>query len=214
MSKLNVISIFAAFLVGLIIGISINTNFITSVDKNNISKNDTSAHSIDKLKSKYVSHVKTYYVKTDLANIRSAPSIDSIVVKTVKKGYKFISEYKYKQWIKLSESKGWIHQSLLTTNYVPPPSDIEIIEISSRVTERNRVWWKYAWKLTLKNNSDTPKNLEATIQFKDRDDFVIEDDKAYDLYLPAGRKKTFTDYTLVTCPNAHNVEKTSVHVEW
>ena len=215
MSKSNIFPIIAAFLVGLFLGLLINTNKVTDYSNiNNTKSNSSNFQNVDKTKLQYEYHIKTYYIQSDLANVRLGPSVDSTVINTLKKGYKFISESKYDDWIKISDSKGWIHQSLLTTNYVSPPPDIKIIEISSRVTEQNNSWWRYAWKLTVKNNSDTPKRLNAIIQFKDIDDYVIDDDNAYDLFVPAGEERTFTDYALVNYPDARRVEKTSVSVEW
>ena len=89
----------------------------------------------------------------------------------------------------------------------------EIIEIGSRVTERNDIWWRYAWKLTLRNTGETARRFSATIEFRDGDGFVVDSTRARDLVLPGGEQNSFTGYTLVRVPGARNVERTAAKVQ-
>lgn len=81
-----------------------------------------------------------------------------------------------------------------------------IVEVDTRVTEMNNVWWKYAWLLTLENQSSDLLVLAAEIQFLDEDGFVVDDDIALDLRLGAGETKTFRDYVLVDASVASSVD--------
>lgn len=83
---------------------------------------------------------------------------------------------------------------------------IEIVDISTRVTESNSVWWKYAWNLTLKNNTDRDRTVTAEIKWVDADGFVVDDDTAYSLVVPANSEKTFNDYQLIDTSVAPDVE--------
>ena len=51
---------------------------------------------------------------------------------------------------------------------------VEIVDISTKVTEQNNVWWKYAWNLTLKNNTDREKSVRAEIKWLDAEGFVVD----------------------------------------
>src|SRR5690606_9249097 len=82
----------------------------------------------------------------------------------------------------------------------------KIVEVDTRVTEMNNVWWKYAWLLTLENQSSDFLVLAAEIQFLDEDGFVVDDDIALDLSLGAGETKTFRDYVLVDASVASSVD--------
>lgn len=94
---------------------------------------------------------------------------------------------------------------------MPEEKQWRIVEISSRVTESNDTWWRYAWRLTLANDSQKPMIFNATIEFQDADGFVIDQDSENGL-IPASSEKTFTGYKLVSVPGAAKVEKTMAKV--
>ena len=94
---------------------------------------------------------------------------------------------------------------------MPEEKQWRIVEISSRVTESNNTWWRYAWRLTLANDSQKPMIFNATIEFQDADGFVIDQDSENGL-IPASSEKTFTGYKLVSVPGAAKVEKTMAKV--
>jgi hypothetical protein len=88
----------------------------------------------------------------------------------------------------------------------------DIVSIDSRVTESNSVWSKFAWKLILKNKTSESIACRATVEFSDKDDFVVDDDDAYNLVVAANQEHTFTGYDLITAENVHKVAKTGVKV--
>lgn len=94
---------------------------------------------------------------------------------------------------------------------LPEEKRWRIVEISSRVTESNNTWWRYAWRLTLANDSQKPMMFNTTIEFQDADGFVIDQDSENGL-IPASSEKTFTGYKLVSVPGAAKVEKTLAKV--
>ncbi len=94
---------------------------------------------------------------------------------------------------------------------MPKEKQWRIVEIDSRVTESNNSWWRYAWRLTLANDSQQPMMFSATIEFQDADGFVIDQDSENGL-IPTLSEKTFTGYKLVTIPGAAKVAKTMAKV--
>ena len=158
-----------------------------------------------------------YWIKTRSANIRSGPSTDDSIVATLKQGDKVYSIEQQGEWhkIKLGREKeklGWIHSSLLSKSFVEPAPVIEIVDIDARVTESNPTWWKYAWRLTIRNSGSSPVSLTATIEFQDKDGFIIDEDVEYNLYVPAGKAKTFTGYALIDADVARNVSNIAAKV--
>jgi|GEM_PF-3881949 len=93
----------------------------------------------------------------------------------------------------------------------PGPS-VTIVEINTRVTESNSTWSKFAWVLTVRNDSATPTTLTATIEFLDKDGFVVDDDIQRGLVLPAFGEKTFRGYDLVDATVAGSIDKVSAKV--
>jgi hypothetical protein len=88
----------------------------------------------------------------------------------------------------------------------------QIIGVDSRVTETNETWWRYAWKLILKNNADVPQRFSAEIELQDADGFVIHSNMASSLVIPAHSQQVFTGYQLVRMPGASKVAKTNAKV--
>jgi hypothetical protein len=91
-------------------------------------------------------------------------------------------------------------------------SSFQIVDISTRVTESNSTWWKYAWKLTLRNYSEQTLQLDAHIEFLDEDGFVVDDARESSLILRAGEEKTFTGYELIDAAVAPNVQRVNAKV--
>jgi hypothetical protein len=98
------------------------------------------------------------------------------------------------------------NQTQETTSAEPQTEAVEIIDISTKVTEQNSVWWKYAWNLTLKNNTNKDKSVRAEIKWVDTDGFVVDSHTEYSLSVPAGEEKTFNDFALVSTPGASDVD--------
>lgn len=90
--------------------------------------------------------------------------------------------------------------------------DFQIVGVDAKVTERNDSWSKFAWQLTLKNNSAATIRVDATIEFLDSDGFVVEDDREYGLVLPGGQQETYRGYDLVDAEIAHNVSSVNAKV--
>jgi hypothetical protein len=107
-------------------------------------------------------------------------------------------------------------QELLLNN---PPTQAEtartyeITSIQTRVTEQNDQWWKYAWVLKVRNDSDYPITLDAEIKWLDADGFVIETDSAYELTVPAVSEETFQDFDLIDMPSAQNVRSVTAETQ-
>lgn len=87
----------------------------------------------------------------------------------------------------------------------PSGGPLDIIDVSTRVTERNDSWWRFAWILVLRNNTSAPISASATIEFVDADGFVIDEDNEYRLGVPANSQREFTGSKLVSMPGAGNV---------
>jgi len=114
---------------------------------------------------------------------------------------------------------GQVRTSGEDTNPLSPPpgtpssrNTFEIVSIESRVTESNSSWWRYAWRLELKNTGDSPIVLDAEIEFQDGDGFIVDSDRSYDLALGPGEQKTFTGFALITAGVAKNVRRTNAKV--
>jgi hypothetical protein len=90
--------------------------------------------------------------------------------------------------------------------------DWGIVGVDTRVTESNTVWSKYAWKLTLRNDSDRPQVFQGTIEFQDSDGFIVDTSSANDLVVPAKSAQVFTGFALIRAEVAEKVARTSAKI--
>lgn len=98
----------------------------------------------------------------------------------------------------------------------PKPEDhgegLNILGVDSKVTEKNNSWWRYSWRLTVYNNSESPRNFRAKLKFLDSEGFVLGDRTTPSLSLEANETRTFTDYLLVRMPGAASVKETQAQL--
>ena len=87
------------------------------------------------------------------------------------------------------------------------------IVVYYKVTEQNDVYWRFAWRLPLKNKSDSQARFTAIIKFLDADGFEVADDHAYGLSLGPGEEREFTGATLIKLPAAATVTRARVEFE-
>lgn len=86
----------------------------------------------------------------------------------------------------------------------------EIVDIKTKITERNDVYWQFAWRLTVKNNLAHAIHLSGELEFQDADRFVLDTDTLYGIIVPASSSKTFTGAAMVTTRVAPKVATTYV----
>ena len=84
-------------------------------------------------------------------------------------------------------------------------ASFEIVDIDTRITERNNVYWQFSWRLTVKNNLPRKIVLNGQIEFHDKDGFIVDDDSVYNLVLDANSQDTFTGKDMIDISIAPNV---------
>ncbi|HXG57031.1 MAG TPA: hypothetical protein VNJ03_16755 [Vicinamibacterales bacterium] len=95
----------------------------------------------------------------------------------------------------------------------PAPEKVwEIVAVDSKITETNDTWWKYAWKLTLRNKGVAPHAFRATIEFQDKDGFIIDTSDSDTIVVQPNTDDTGTGYALIRMPGARNVARTVAKV--
>ena len=98
----------------------------------------------------------------------------------------------------------------------PPASTtpkVEILNIDAKITERNSVWSKFSWQLTVRNLTENSIRFRASIEFLDSDGFVVDDDSESQLVLDPYSEGTFRGYALVDADIAGNVEQVNAKVQ-
>ncbi len=87
------------------------------------------------------------------------------------------------------------------------------IVVYYRVTEQNEVYWRFAWRLPLKNNSNSLVQFTAVIKFLDADGFDVAEDRVYNVSLGPGEEREFTGAKLIDVRPAGTVVKARAEFE-
>jgi|GEM_PF-3138741 len=87
---------------------------------------------------------------------------------------------------------------------------LEIIEFEYWVSIKEDIWWRYAYRLRLRNLTDRVKAVRADIRYFDSDGAVIDSTTTNVLNIPAGEEKRFTGHSLISVPGARRVESAEV----
>ena len=81
----------------------------------------------------------------------------------------------------------------------------EIVSIDTKVIEANDSWTKVAWKLVVQSLTNKPVAFHGSIEFLDKDGFIVDDTPTPNLILPAKNQQTYTGYTLIDAPLMDNI---------
>jgi ankyrin repeat protein len=82
----------------------------------------------------------------------------------------------------------------------------EVLNVTAKPTEQNSVWWRYGYRLTVRNNGMDTDRQYFEIQFHDAEGYVI-DTKTERAVIKPGTTNIITGETLVNLPGAARVAK-------
>ena len=89
----------------------------------------------------------------------------------------------------------------------------EVIDIKTKITEKNNVFWQFSWRLTVKNNFARPISLSGEIEFQDKEGFIVDKERLHAIDVPANSSETFTGSAAVTTKTAPTIANTVVKLK-
>ena len=92
--------------------------------------------------------------------------------------------------------------------------DWRVLAIDVAITESNSIWSRFSWKLTLQNLTTQSLSFNATIEFQDRNGFILDTSSAYDLRVLHSQTETFTGFALIRAELVDRVEKAVPRVKF
>ena len=97
----------------------------------------------------------------------------------------------------------------------PSPSVIENWEISNlryTVIEKNDMWWKFSWQLSLKNNTSSIVNFFLAVNFLDRNGYIIDDDLENPPQFAPKEQRVIKGYALIDTDLAPDVKDVEAEI--
>ncbi len=89
---------------------------------------------------------------------------------------------------------------------------LKVESIASKVTEANETWQRQSWVLKVRNEGDASETFNATVQWVDKDGFVIDEAYEYRLPVPAKDVAIFQGNKLLKSPGADKVASVLVKI--
>lgn len=92
------------------------------------------------------------------------------------------------------------------------PATLQLVSVSTKPTESNSSWTKWAWKLVVKNNSSKTILFLAQIQFRDADSFALDEQVSDNFRIAPLNESIFTGYRMVDASIANLVESVYANI--
>ena len=86
---------------------------------------------------------------------------------------------------------------------------VRVYNLKTRVTESNSTWEKHAWQVSIRSVDPEPLSCTLTIEWLDRDGFIVDDDREYVQLKCCGATHEFSGYALVSHPAAQSIQNAS-----
>lgn len=108
-----------------------------------------------------------------------------------------------------------------TTSPLPPITDgdvvpqrrpFDILSSEYAVTERNRVWWRFSWKITVRNQSRDPIVVSAGMEFKDASGFILDTGTSDQRVIDGSTVVEISDTSLVSVSQAVRVTQATATI--
>ncbi len=90
--------------------------------------------------------------------------------------------------------------------------EIEIIDFEYWVSVQTDMWWRYAYRLQLRNNTDRDTSVKAEITYLGSGGTVIDSTTTNILTVPAGDERSLSGHSLISVPGAREVVDAEITV--
>jgi len=90
--------------------------------------------------------------------------------------------------------------------------EIEVIDFEYWVSIQTDMWWRYAYWLQLRNNTDRDTSIKADIIYLGSGGAVIDSTTTNMLTVPAGEERRFSGHSLISVPGAREIEEAEITV--
>lgn len=83
----------------------------------------------------------------------------------------------------------------------------EVLNVTAKPTEQNDMWWRYGYRVTVRNNGQNTEGQRFHIQFLDAQGYVIDTTTTDRTAIRSGATEIITGETLLTLPGAARIAK-------
>ncbi len=110
-----------------------------------------------------------------------------------------------------SQAMDEIAASYETDAKIDAPGAWKITNASYKITETNDTWWRFSYRFTVVNHTDSELCVAGEVDFRDAAGFSLGGPNFQnDLVIPARNNKSFTGHDLIQPPSNANVSRVVV----
>lgn len=95
----------------------------------------------------------------------------------------------------------------------PASQPASVLDVTFRVTETNRTWWRLAWLCRVRNDTDAAVRVRVKVLLRDDAGFTVDEDTSDSITLAARDVQEVAGFELVDAAVAGNVTQVSASVE-
>jgi len=88
--------------------------------------------------------------------------------------------------------------------------DLEITEFRIWVSIETDLWWRYAYRIVVKNNSENDLTVRAVINYLDSDGGMVDSTRTNAFSISESGKNTVSGHSLISLPGAQPVTDAEV----
>lgn len=97
--------------------------------------------------------------------------------------------------------------SVPTSTETATDKSVEIVSVKDKITKSDRFYEQHAWIVVMKNNTDKRLSFDLTVEFQDKDGFIVDQDLKFELYIDPHETKQFTGVQLVNASISSNITR-------
>jgi hypothetical protein len=91
-----------------------------------------------------------------------------------------------------------------------PKYKLSLVNASYKIVETNSTWWKYAYKIDVKNETGEDIVSNAKVNFQDKDGFTLETEYVWNHNFQAGKVSSVSGFALLDSSYAGKVKKIAI----
>ncbi len=95
---------------------------------------------------------------------------------------------------------------------VAAPPELEVTNVEYRITEKNNVWWRFSWKISVWNRGNEPARFNAVVNFFEQQGFIVDRSYALQLYIAASDSRSFDGSALINVSIAPKIARATGEV--
>jgi len=96
---------------------------------------------------------------------------------------------------------------------LPAPPEVEVLDVTWRITESGPSGSRLSWKALVRNNTWTPATFRLVVEVKDWDGFVLAQDREADLWLSDAETREFAGRVRVSAAMVGSIDEVTAEVE-